>query len=184
EFIEAVGFWVFLKDGGALASKEVIEEYLTLPSPSDANTGDAVPEEVTGGNEVVIPDTISDCKPVIAVPDEEYLMGLADLPGEVTRYCINAIGKGDYQAPKGCCEFLRNLKQVYCVLETSPYLSRKLKEKLKEKLKVLDSSLDKVEHAYYDIALRGSEYPQDLILAGGGESNPGAERVPALLGDD
>ena len=40
---------------------------------------------------------------------EDYLSGIADLTGELMRYAINCVGKGDHGRALQVCQFLRNL---------------------------------------------------------------------------
>ncbi|KAJ2517384.1 hypothetical protein H4217_003996 [Coemansia sp. RSA 1939] len=125
EYVEAIGLWVFLRDNKLITKQQVVE-YLTV--------GD------------------TDGGPIINITDSDYVLGICDLPGEVNRYCINSLGKGDREAVKRCVEFLRVLKEgVELLLCTG-----KIKD-LKKKAPVFDSSLAKSEAAYYSLSLREGE---------------------------
>ncbi|KAJ2710289.1 hypothetical protein H4R19_003817 [Coemansia spiralis] len=97
---------------------------------------------------------------ITTVTDEDYLLGISDLPGEVNRYCINAIGKGDHDAVRNCLAFMRQLKEgvslVMCACGSRDLL---------KKAEVLDSSLSKTEMAYYSMSVRESEFPQTAQAA-------------------
>ncbi|KAJ2621486.1 hypothetical protein GGI26_004065 [Coemansia sp. RSA 1358] len=99
----------------------------------------------------------------VEVTDEDYVLGICDLPGEVNRYCINAIGKGDHDAVKQCVGFLRVLKEGVGLLGQG-----RIRD-LDKKLGVLESSLGKAEAAYYSMAIRHSEMSS---AAAGSENKP------------
>ncbi|KAJ2884468.1 hypothetical protein FB639_001953 [Coemansia asiatica] len=88
----------------------------------------------------------------ILVTDNDYILGISDLPGEVNRYCINAIGKGDRGAVENSLVFLRALKEGIHLLVSSGRI-----RDLNKKLEVLESSLEKTERAYYSMSIRESE---------------------------
>ncbi|KAJ2318491.1 hypothetical protein H4S02_002194 [Coemansia sp. RSA 2611] len=126
EYIEAVGLWRFLEHNQLIIKSQVLE---------------GLSRDVDG-----------QLQPLVAVTDEDYLLGISDLPGEVNRYCINSIGKGDRDAVIRCLEFLRTLKEgVSLVLCTRKYRD------LEKKVPVLNSSLEKIEKAFYSMSIRENE---------------------------
>ncbi|KAJ1843060.1 hypothetical protein LPJ70_003550 [Coemansia sp. RSA 2708] len=126
EYIEAVGLWRFLEHNQLITKSQVLE---------------GLSRDVDG-----------QLQPLVAVTDEDYLLGISDLPGEVNRYCINSIGKGDRDAVIRCLEFLRTLKEgVSLVLCTRKYRD------LEKKVPVLNSSLEKIEKAFYSMSIRENE---------------------------
>ncbi|KAJ2859149.1 hypothetical protein GGH94_006258 [Coemansia aciculifera] len=127
EYIEAIGLWTFLQDN-VLISKDQVLERLSVANPDGIVT------------------------PLVSVTDEDYILGISDLPGEVNRYCINAIGKGDHEAVKRCLMFLRQMKEGINLLMSSTRV-----RDLDKKVAVLDSSLEKTERAYYSMSIRESE---------------------------
>ncbi|KAJ2337487.1 hypothetical protein GGI00_000204 [Coemansia sp. RSA 2681] len=127
EYIEAIGLWAFLQDN-VLISKDQVLQRLSVPGPDDV------------------------VAPLVSVTDEDYILGISDLPGEVNRYCINAIGKGDHEAVRRCLMFLRQMKEGINMLMCSGYV-----RDLDKKVAVLDSSLEKTERAYYSMSIRDSE---------------------------
>ncbi|KAJ2899762.1 hypothetical protein IWW38_000850 [Coemansia aciculifera] len=133
EYIEAIGLWAFLQDN-VLITKEQVLQRLSVP----------------GADGVVAP--------LVSVTDEDYILGISDLPGEVNRYCINAIGKGDREAVKCCLAFLRQMKEGINLLAGSGSV-----RDLDKKIEVLDSSLEKTERAYYSMSIRESEMKGRLL---------------------
>ncbi|KAJ1729706.1 hypothetical protein LPJ61_003394 [Coemansia biformis] len=92
---------------------------------------------------------------IALVTDEDYLLGIGDLPGEVNRYCINAIGKNDHEAVHRCLAFMRQLKDGVSLVMSSCG-----SKDLRKKAEVLDSSLGKTEMAYYSMSVREREFAQ------------------------
>ncbi|KAI9208080.1 Translin family-domain-containing protein [Polychytrium aggregatum] len=84
---------------------------------------------------------------------EEYVLGLADLSGELMRYAINIVAKGQSDKAQEICDLLRSLKTEYEIID--------LPEATK-KVEVMAASLDKVENACYRVKVRGTEFPQGL----------------------
>ncbi|RKO84933.1 Translin [Blyttiomyces helicus] len=72
EYIEASSFLVFVEKG-VLASKREIEDTLVA----------------------------DDGTQILRITDEDYLLGLADLTGEVMRYCINLVSRGQWENALG-----------------------------------------------------------------------------------
>ncbi|CAG8503110.1 18456_t:CDS:2 [Rhizophagus irregularis] len=86
----------------------------------------------------------------LQVTVEDYVLGIADLTGELMRYAINSVGKGDHDRALQVCKFLRSLKSV------SGY------SLLGRKLDGIKTNLAKVEDACYALTIRGSEYPKEF----------------------
>ncbi|CAG8457777.1 24797_t:CDS:2 [Gigaspora rosea] len=49
--------------------------------------------------------------------ETDYVLGLADLTGELMRYAINSVGKGDHDRVIKVCQFLRDMKTGTLVLQ-------------------------------------------------------------------
>jgi len=62
--------------------------------------------------ELVFPDGSQ-----VLIPVNEYLLGIADLTGELMRMCINAVGQGRTEIVSHTCMFLRNLHQALSSLK-------------------------------------------------------------------
>ena len=86
----------------------------------------------------------------------DYILGVADLTGELMRLCINCAAAGDRKTPFDVCNFLR---KVHGAFMSFGNVSRDVASKLR----VLKSSLNKVENACYTLKVRGSEMPQHAL---------------------
>lgn len=86
----------------------------------------------------------------------EYVLGIADLTGELMRKCINSVGTGDIEEPFKLSFLLKNLYQgmLSCGNHT---------KELKRKLFTLKCSVQKVENACYAIKIRGTETPSHML---------------------
>lgn len=122
EYIEAMGLWMFLRENRLVTKQEILEGL--------SHNG----------------------VPLVMVTDQDFILGIADLPGEVNRHCINSIGKGDLAAVQRCMEFLRTMQEGINLMMCGGYV-----KDLGKKLEVLDSSLSKTERAFYSMAVRQSE---------------------------
>ncbi|CAG8709770.1 3931_t:CDS:2, partial [Funneliformis mosseae] len=87
---------------------------------------------------------------------EDYVLGIADLTGELMRYAINSIGKGDHNRAIQVCQFLRILKADYDAFKIPS------KSPLAKKMEGIKMNLAKVEDACYAFTIRGSEYPKEF----------------------
>ncbi|EFX86564.1 hypothetical protein DAPPUDRAFT_307773 [Daphnia pulex] len=129
EFIEAISFLQFLRDGNLINLEEV-------------------QSRLTYSEELKVP-----------VPVYEYLLGIADLTGELMRLCINAVGRGETQLVFNTCMSLRKIHEALSSLNLG------FQRELKRKLQVSRQSLQKVETACYTVQVRGSEIPKELLAA-------------------
>uniref|UniRef100_T1J7N1 Uncharacterized protein n=1 Tax=Strigamia maritima TaxID=126957 RepID=T1J7N1_STRMM len=88
----------------------------------------------------------------------DYILGIADLTGELMRKCISAIGSVDQvKMPFELCAFLRNIYDGFVgVGNQGP-------REITRKLNTLKQSLAKVETACYTIQVRGSEIPKHML---------------------
>ncbi|ORX72418.1 Translin [Linderina pennispora] len=120
EYIEAIGLWTFLRDSTLITKQQVVES-------------------------LSVADESGEVKPLLMVSDEDYILGVSDLPGEVNRYCINSIGKGDRNAVERSLAFLRELKEgINFVLCGG-------------RIRDLDKKIPKIEKAYYSMSIRDDE---------------------------
>ncbi len=76
----------------------------------------------------------------LSITAEEYMLGLADLTGELMRYCINIISKRDHEAANSACQTIRGLANDFGVMDFPL---------LKKKIPTLQSSLLKVENGTF-----------------------------------
>ncbi|XP_057375430.1 translin-associated protein X-like [Daphnia carinata] len=129
EFIEAISFLQFIRDGSLITLEEV-------------------QSKLSYAEDLKVP-----------VPVYEYLLGIADLTGELMRLCINAVGRGETQLVFNTCLSLRKVHEALSSLNLG------FQRELKRKLQVSRQSLQKVETACYTVQVRGSEIPKELLAA-------------------
>ena len=106
------------------------------------------------------------------VTEEDYLMGLFDLTGEMMRFAVMALSSGNAeqgesddaqklptlsQTQGGIVVDLRVMRAEFEALSV-PRRSNMLKDLFK-KVEVMQNSVEKVERAAYGILVRGSERP-------------------------
>ncbi|RIB22709.1 Translin [Gigaspora rosea] len=127
EYIEAISFLEYLQNDRLITKEEVENKF----------------KDETGTQ-------------FLLITDEDYVLGLADLTGELMRYAINSVGKGDHDRVIKVCQFLRDMKTDYDILKVHP------KSPLGRKVDTIRQSLSKVEDACYAITIRGSEYPKEF----------------------
>ena len=137
EFIEAFTFLHYLKSGH-LISYEKIQKYLTFTVVGGAESQDVTPED--GAKQNLLPLSRAD-----------FLLGVADLTGELMRLCINAVGSGNSALPFDILSFMRTVWQGFLGIDTDRV------KYLDQKMSVLNASLCKVENVCYNIKMRGSE---------------------------
>lgn len=137
EYIEAVSFYHYLKSK-TLVSLEQVQSDLTFTVQSD----DTEPSQEK---------TFS-----VHVPPSEYMLGLADLTGELMRFAINSVGSGNLDCPNDVCAYLRRMLGGF---ESLGQVSREMNRKIY----TLRQSLQKVEAACYTLQIRGSEIPKHML---------------------
>ncbi|KAG0217554.1 hypothetical protein BGX33_010191 [Mortierella sp. NVP41] len=126
----------------------------------------------------------------LEVTDEDYLLGIADLTGELMRLAINTLGQSLMPIPQesdasgtplllspeqrvqDILQFLRNIKSGFdglSITKMSP---------ISKKMGVLRQSLQKIELACYNVKVRGAEYPPEvlrqMLMSGPDLSNGGS----------
>lgn len=97
---------------------------------------------------------------VINLSVEDYVLGIADLTGELMRYCINSSGVSGTTTVTSqlICYLLRTLESQIDALESVYYINE-----LNKKLQVLRQSLAKVEQVCYNVRILQSEYPPEML---------------------
>lgn len=93
----------------------------------------------------------------VLVQPKEYILGIADLTGELMRFCIKCVSTGDFEICYKICEVLKKIHGGFLSLGFIP-----LRE-LYHKMMVFRSSLHKVEEACYSLQLRKSEVPAEML---------------------
>lgn len=143
ELVEALTFRGWIEDGRLLGVEEIRSWVRSAHSGGDG-TGKPRGEEGQPGS---------------IVTDEDYLMGVFDLTGEIMRWCITNVSTLNFQSQSGPLQDLRalrsNLEAVYAGSSSAAPLSKELSKKVQ----VLQASVEKVEWAAYGVAVRGNERP-------------------------
>ncbi|XP_054456441.1 translin-associated protein X [Anoplopoma fimbria] len=144
EYVEAVSFLHYIRHRSLISLEEInarlvfIREEKVDPKDSD--------EALPGGQVLTFQVTPSD-----------YLLGVADLTGELMRMCISSVGNGDIDTPFQLSQFLRQIHDGFSYIgNTGPY-------EVSKKLHTLRQSLGKVEDACYALRVRGSEIPKHML---------------------
>jgi len=91
----------------------------------------------------------------VTVPQSEYILGLADLTGELMRNAINSLGSGNLDV---CFVLLDILQSMAAGFGRLP--KHETPREIGHKLYTLKQSCRKVENACYAICVRGSEIPK------------------------
>ena len=169
EFIEAITFHQYLQ-GKDLQNWTEIEKSFNYPleenpknsievkSANDQEVETTNNVEVENPNDQVITNS-SDQNKMISTPliPQDYILGIADLTGELMRKCINNLAFGNIAGCFETCSFVRNMYQGFlgCVGISGKEINRKLV--------TLKQSLSKIENVCYTIKIRGSEIPKHML---------------------
>lgn len=129
EYIEALSFYHYLR-------------HSRLISPKEVQTQLEFNEET---------DHIS-----LKLNPVDYVLGIADLTGELMRLCMNSAASGDIDKPFTVCKFLREVHDSFMAFGN-------INRDIGSKLRALNSSLHKVERACYTLEVRGSEIPKHML---------------------
>ena len=92
----------------------------------------------------------------IPVPPVEYLLGIADLSGELMRMAIRSVSSGSLD---DVYRLLNPIRHIYHSFVKFGSISRELPRKVT----VLRQSMMKVEAACYTVQIRGSEFPKHML---------------------
>lgn len=87
----------------------------------------------------------------------DYLLGIADLTGELMRRSINSLGLGEVEECYFLCETVRDIFSGFLGTHVGGH------KELKRKLYTLKQSLTKMELVCYNLQVRGQEVPKDFI---------------------
>ncbi|XP_044276336.1 translin-associated protein X isoform X1 [Varanus komodoensis] len=146
EYVEAVSFQYFIKTRSLISIEEINRQLIFTEEYKDEET-----------------KVSSDCLDkqhhtwILKVSPVDYLLGVADLTGELMRMCINSVGNGDIDTPFELSQFLRQIYDGFSYIgNTGPY-------EVSKKLYTLKQSLAKVENACYTLKVRGSEIPKHML---------------------
>ncbi|XP_029464507.1 translin-associated protein X [Rhinatrema bivittatum] len=155
EYVEAITFQYFIKTRN-LMSIEEINKQLIFSSEDELKELKAIsphsPEKPSSDLREKQQHHWS-----LQVTPVDYLLGVADLTGELMRMCIGGIGNGDIEIPFELSQFLRQIYDGFSYIgNTGPY-------EISKKLYTLKQSLSKVENACYTLKVRGSEIPKHML---------------------
>ena len=165
EFIEALAYYKYLKSGRLLSFSEAQEFLSFIPikkqqAREEEEKCDAEkesPEETgTDSNESSDAESKSS-RTLLQLSPSDFVLGLADLTGELMRLCINSVGSGNRELPFSLLPFFRALFRGFHSF--SPGIKY-----MGQKMSVLRSSLGKVEHVCYTLKVRGSEIPKYMLM--------------------
>ena len=154
EFVEALTYYMFLKFG-KLISLEETQEYLTFQMEAKEQVTSSVEAEEKSDSDREM--EIDGNKLTLRLDPLDYVLGVADLTGELMRMCINAVGSGSLQDLP--FEILPFVRAVHCGFQSLRPVTREIPRKLF----VLRSSLAKIEQVCYTLKVRGSEIPKHML---------------------
>lgn len=126
EFIEAVSLLHYLKSKKLVSYEEVLSLYFQFEN-----------------NKVLL-------------THYDYILGVADLTGELMRMAINCISEGNPTRVDEICLMLRLIYNEFSVFSG-------VHRDMNRKMNVMKNSLKKVENACYVLKIRGSEVPAFLL---------------------
>lgn len=143
EYVEAVSFQHFIRHRSLISLEEINARLVFMRTEKTDPKAEAIP---LGAHVLTFHVTPSD-----------YLLGVADLTGELMRLCISSVGNGDIDTPFQLSQFLRQIHDGFSYIgNTGPY-------EVSKKLHTLRQSLGKVEDACYTLRVRGSEIPKHML---------------------
>ncbi|XP_039639478.1 translin-associated protein X isoform X2 [Perca fluviatilis] len=141
EYVEAVSFLHYIRHRSLISLEEINARLVFM------RTEKGSAEAVQPGGQVL----------TFQVTPSDYLLGVADLTGELMRMCISSVGNGDIDTPFQLSQFLRQIHDGFSYIgNTGPY-------EVSKKLHTLRQSLGKVEDACYALRVRGSEIPKHML---------------------
>jgi len=146
EFVEAVSFYHYLRNGNLISLEEVYGPVFSVHAIEVIATDSEKDKE--------------DIRPHLGLCDMltpvDYVLGICDLTGELMRKCINSVGTGDIDEPFKLSVILQSIYEALMVCGNHS-------KELKRKLFTLKCSLQKVENACYAIKIRGTETPKHML---------------------
>ncbi|KAM7464427.1 hypothetical protein LguiA_032548 [Lonicera macranthoides] len=144
EYVEAVTFCKFCKSGTLLNLDEINATLLPLSDPS--------------------------LEP-LQINLLDYLLGLADLTGELMRLAIGRVSDGELEFAEKICRFVRDIYRQLTLL--APDMDDK--SDMRTKMDTMLQSVMKIENACFSVHVRGSEY---IPLLGSDDPNYSLLGVP------
>lgn len=149
EFIEAFTYHQFLS-GTPISGWEDIQAKFTYETEKvQKPTYDTAMEVEAGDSEKAVEIEKSHC----FIQPVEYILGLADLTGEVMRNCINSLGSGNTDSCFDTNKFLQKVLSLYMSINPVPNRNKDLSQKIY----TLKQSTLKTENVCYNLIVRGTE---------------------------
>uniref|UniRef100_UPI00398F55EC translin-associated protein X isoform X1 n=2 Tax=Pristiophorus japonicus TaxID=55135 RepID=UPI00398F55EC len=149
EYVEAVSFQHFIRTRSLISLEEINRHLVFTPKK----------EEAENSEDPALSDSQDEKQQILylQVTPTDYLLGIADLTGELMRMCITSVGNGDIETPFEVSQFLRAIYDGFTYIgNTGPY-------EVSKKLYTLKQSLGKVEDVCYTLTVRGSEIPKHML---------------------
>ncbi|CAH8383392.1 unnamed protein product [Eruca vesicaria subsp. sativa] len=120
-------------------------------------------------NSTLLPLSDSSLEP-LQINILDYILGLADLTGELMRMAIGRISDGEVEFAQRICQFVRQIHRE--LLLVVPKMDDSYD--MKSKMEVMLQSVIKIENACFSVHVRGSEYipllgddaPTSFLLGG------------------
>ncbi|EEC16478.1 translin associated factor X, putative [Ixodes scapularis] len=151
EYVEAVTFYHYIKDGRLVSLEEICQPLVYDEQPEEAES-----DLAASGEGEAAPGT-PPAQLRLEVTPTDYMLGVADLTGELMRKCINAVGQGNLEEPFVLCRFLRDVYSAFLGFGNTAG------REASRKVWTLFQSVRKVENACYAIRVRGSEIPSHML---------------------
>ncbi|MES1908946.1 MAG: hypothetical protein MHM6MM_001778 [Cercozoa sp. M6MM] len=82
-----------------------------------------------------------------AIKEEDYLAGVASLPAELARYCVNCVTHGDFDTPGVISDFVNDLYAGFQLLNYK-------NDNLRRKFDSMKYAIKQIESVLYDISIR------------------------------
>ena len=79
---------------------------------------------------------------------EDYLLGLTSISSELSRFCVNAVTRGDFKKPLLISDFVAELYGGMSLLNLK-------NDDLRRRFDSIKSDIKKIEEVKYDISIRG-----------------------------
>ncbi|KAL8161437.1 hypothetical protein V2J09_012926 [Rumex salicifolius] len=137
EYVEAATFCKFCRTGSLLKLEEI--------------------------NSTLLPLSVPSLEP-LQINILDYLLGLADVTGELMRMAISRVSDGELEFAQRICRFARDIHRELTLLV--PDMDDTYD--MKSKMEVMLQSVMKIENACFSVHVRGSEY---IPLLGSSDPN-------------
>nr|CAB3267299.1 translin-associated protein X-like [Phallusia mammillata] len=157
EFIEATAFMFFIEKCNEVNCENICSIILSMHQVTDF---------------LSFSDETDSSKTVrLEFPVEEYLLGIADVTGEMMRLCINSsassLGQKDLSKSLSfkLTAYVQALHNAFSIFVHIVDVSQGLRKHFDEKLRTMTANVKKCEDVCYTLRLRGHEMPHDILKA-------------------